>query len=71
MTEHRSSAVKEPVGRKFDARLDDPAEGSIVVITDVGNEKGIIWSERGDVVGDRGGGKRGEEEGEDARDRRI
>jgi hypothetical protein len=47
MAESRSLAIQQPVAAELYARLDNPAEGAVVVIRDVGDEEGVVGVERG------------------------
>ena len=42
MMEHRTPFVKQQVNTKLDARFDDPAQGSVIVICGIVNEEGVV-----------------------------
>jgi len=50
MTEHETSLVKQPIYAKLDTGLDDPSEGPIMMIRNIGYQERVVRPHR-NVVG--------------------
>lgn len=46
MAEDRTSTVEQPIASELDAGLDDPSEGTEVVVRDIGDEEGVVGVQR-------------------------